>query len=55
MLALVLPLAGLGVVPSAILQRTLRFRRKLVPDLTKGLVKGGVAIILAWQGFEAWA
>ena len=54
-LALILPIAGLGVVPGALLQRSLRFRRKLVPDLSKGLVKGGVAIVLAWQGFEAWS
>lgn len=53
--ALLLPLNALDVVPSALIQRDLRFGVKLLPDLSGSLTKGLVSILLAWRGFGAWS
>jgi PST family polysaccharide transporter len=42
-------------VHSALLQRELAFRRKIVPDLSRSLVKGIVSIGLALAGAGAWS
>lgn len=54
-LAIVLPLGSLGIVPSAMLEREMRFRTRLIPDITRNIIKGGLAVALAWQGFGAWS
>lgn len=54
-LAITLPLGALGMVPSAMIQRGLRFKAKLIPDLLSVLVKGVAAIALAWLGFGVWS
>ena len=54
-LSLSLPLNGLGMVPDALLQRHLRFKTKLVPEVGKNFIKGLVSIILAWLGMGIWS
>lgn len=54
-LVLTLPLSALGMVPNAMLHRNLRFKVKLIPDVSSTLVKGIVAITLAYLGFEVWS
>lgn len=54
-LALALPLAGLGAVPNAVLQRALDFRAKVIVDVTSSALKAVVAIALAVGGFGVWS
>ena len=54
-LALVLPAGGLGVVPSAMILRGLRFRTKVIPNLARNLTKGIISIVLAMLGFGVWS
>jgi O-antigen/teichoic acid export membrane protein len=54
-LALTLPISSLGMVPNALLQRDLRFRTKLIPDIFRNIIKGGASIILALSGFGVWS
>lgn len=44
-----------GSVHIALLQRDLAFRKKLIPDLGRLLVKAVVTIVLAVKGFGAWS
>jgi len=46
---------SLGAVHLVLLQRRLDFKRKLVPDLGRSLVKGAVAITAATMGMGVWA
>ena len=55
LLALVLPISGLGAIPGAFIERNLAFRIKFVPDVSRSLTKGLLSIILAWQGFGVWS
>lgn len=55
LLALSLPINGLGQVPDALLQRGLQFKKKLIPDFVRNLVKGLVSIILAIAGYGPWS
>lgn len=55
LLALALPISGLGIVPSAILSRDLKFRTKLIPDVARSFFKGLVSIVMALTGFGAWS
>jgi O-antigen/teichoic acid export membrane protein len=54
-LSLVLLISGLALVPRALLRRGLRFKEKLLPDLTRNLAKGVFSIGLAWAGFGVWS
>lgn len=54
-LAIVIPISAVGAVPSALIQRGLRFRAKFVPDIGRSIAKGGISIVLAWQGFGVWS
>jgi O-antigen/teichoic acid export membrane protein len=54
-LALSLPISGLGLVPYTMLLRGLRFRTKLIPDFTGSLSKGLVSIVLALMGYGPWS
>ncbi len=54
-LGLSLPLSGLGMVPDTLLQRHLRFRTKLLPEMSKNFFKGLVSIVLAWLGMGVWS
>jgi O-antigen/teichoic acid export membrane protein len=51
LLAFALPLDGLGLVPDALIQRNLRFRDKLIPDISRNIIKGLISIILALLGW----
>ncbi len=46
---------ALGAIHIIRLQRELNFRRKLIPDLGRALVKGAVSIGLALMGYGVWA
>ncbi|MDX1691914.1 MAG: lipopolysaccharide biosynthesis protein, partial [Acidimicrobiia bacterium] len=48
-------LEALGAVHVVLLKRNLDFRRKIVPDVGRALVKGVVAIGAALWGFGVWA
>jgi O-antigen/teichoic acid export membrane protein len=54
-LAFSLPLASLGMVPDAMIRRSLRFKTKLVPDLGRTLSRGLVSIGMALSGFGVWS
>jgi lipopolysaccharide exporter len=54
-LGLSLPLSGLGMVPDTLLQRRLRFRTKLLPDISRNFIKGVISIVLAAFGFGVWS
>lgn len=55
LLSLSLPISGLGMVPDTLLQRHLRFRTRLIPEIGKTFTKGSVSIILAWLGMGVWS
>jgi O-antigen/teichoic acid export membrane protein len=55
LMGLSLPLSGLGMVPDTLLQRHLRFRTRMLPEISKNLIKGLVSIILAWMGMGVWS
>ena len=46
-------IAGLGNIQDSLLLRELEFRRRIVPELVRSVLRGGVAIILALLGFGA--
>lgn len=54
-LAIVIPISAIGTVPSALIQRSMRFKAKFVPDIGRSIAKGAVSIVLAWQGFGVWS
>lgn len=54
-LAVVIPISAVGAVPSALIQRSMRFKAKFVPDIGRSIAKGGISIVLAWQGFGVWS
>lgn len=54
-LALTLPISAFGLVPDAMLQRQLLFRRRTVPTISRNLLKGGTSIGLALAGAGAWS
>ncbi len=54
-LAIVIPISAVGAVPSALIQRGMRFRAKFVPDIGRSVAKGLISIVLAWQGFGVWS
>jgi O-antigen/teichoic acid export membrane protein len=54
-IAIVLPFSAVGSVPMAMLQRALRFKAKFIPDVGRSIAKGGISIVLAWQGFGVWS
>lgn len=49
------PLRALGATQDALLQKELRFRTRLAPELAMVVVKAVVALALAWAGFGVWA
>lgn len=54
-LAIGLLLVGAGTTPMAMLQRDLRFKAYLLPGIARNVIKAGVAIGMAWQGFGVWS
>lgn len=49
------PLRALGATHDALLQKELRFRTRLAPELAMVVVKAAVALALAAAGFGVWA
>jgi O-antigen/teichoic acid export membrane protein len=54
-LSLQLVVAGFGVVPDALLQRNLDFRRRSLLDLSSAIVGGALTLGLALSGQGVWA
>jgi len=54
-LAFTFPLSSLAVIPEAKLYKKLAFNRKFIPDFSRGVSKGVVAISMAFMGFGAWS
>jgi PST family polysaccharide transporter len=48
-------LEALGSVPLVLLKRDLAFRRKMIPDVGRSVIKGAVSIGAAAAGFGVWA
>jgi O-antigen/teichoic acid export membrane protein len=48
-------LESLGSMHTILLRRKLAFRRKLIPDVGRALVQGGVAVTTALTGLGVWA
>lgn len=54
-IALTVVIDALSVVPTSLLQKNLRFKSKLVPDVARSLVKGITGIAMALAGYGVWA
>lgn len=54
-LSLSFPLTSIGSIHEARLRRELLFRRRVVPELVKGVSKGAVSITMAVAGFGVWS
>ncbi len=54
-LGLSLPLSGLGLVPNTLLQRSLKFRKILISEVSRNFTKGATSIILAALGMGVWS
>jgi O-antigen/teichoic acid export membrane protein len=54
-LGLTFAIAPLGATHQAQLERDLAFQRRMVPDIATAVIKGIVAIPLAFAGYGAWA
>lgn len=54
-LALTLPIIGLGSVHRALLQKDMDFKRRFIPAIVLVISKGLISISLAWSGFGAWS
>jgi PST family polysaccharide transporter len=54
-LAWAFPIKALGNAHDALLQKELRFRARVVPELGLALVKTAVAVTMAFAGFGVWS
>jgi O-antigen/teichoic acid export membrane protein len=54
-LGLSLPLSGLGLVPNTLLQRSLKFRKILISEISRNFFKGATSIVLAALGLGVWS
>jgi O-antigen/teichoic acid export membrane protein len=54
-MAFSIPIAGLGILPSTLIQKNLAFHRKLVPEWLAAFGYGVIAIVLAGKGFGAFS
>lgn len=54
-LAFVMPLKALSTTHDALLQRELRFRTRMVPEVVLIATKSLVSIVLAFMGFGVWS
>jgi lipopolysaccharide exporter len=55
LLAVVLPISGLGLVPGTLIQRKLRFKVRLIVDVARNISKGLTSILLALAGWGPWS
>jgi O-antigen/teichoic acid export membrane protein len=54
-MAMSIPIAGLGILPSTLVQKSLAFHRKLIPEWSSTIGYGAVAIVLALRGYGAFS
>jgi O-antigen/teichoic acid export membrane protein len=54
-MAISIPIAGLGILPSTLIQKSLAFHRKLIPEWSSAIGYGVVAIVLAHRGYGAFS
>ncbi len=54
-LSKMLLVSGLTIVPDAALRRRLKFRQRVVPELTGAIIRAVVAIVLGAMGHGAWS
>lgn len=54
-LAFSILVGGLAVVPDSRMRRSLDFRRRVLPEMSASVVKGGVAVVLALAGVGVWS
>jgi lipopolysaccharide exporter len=54
-LSIYILMRGVGALQTALLQRDLRFREKAAADVARALVRGGLGVVLALGGLQAWA
>lgn len=54
-LALTLLISSFSKTHEALLQHDLGFRKRLLPEIGQVVVKGGVSVWAAWQGYGAWS
>jgi O-antigen/teichoic acid export membrane protein len=47
--------AAIGAVPNALSQRHLKFKVRLIPELGRAVVKGGVSVLMAYLGYGVWS
>lgn len=55
LLCIAMIIQALGTVNNALLQKGLRFKKKIVPDSLRGLLKAVVSISLALSGWGVWS
>jgi O-antigen/teichoic acid export membrane protein len=48
-------IANLKNIPESLIKKDLAFHRRVVPELARSVVKGGVAILMAWWGWGVWS
>jgi lipopolysaccharide exporter len=54
-LALSVPLTGLGMVPDTLLKREMKFKTLLISDMSRNFMKGAVSVVLALLGYGVWS
>jgi PST family polysaccharide transporter len=54
-LGLTFPLASLSHTQEALLRKSMDFKRRFIPDITRSVSKGLFSIIFALSGFGAWS
>ncbi len=54
-MGLVFPINAFGAVHDALLRKKLAFNLSFIPNLTRGITKGFVSILLALHGFGVWS
>jgi lipopolysaccharide exporter len=54
-MSLSLLIGAVGQIPDALLRRELRFRKRVVADLSRAATQGGVSVALALAGLGPWA
>lgn len=54
-ISVIIIINSLKIVPSAILERSLKFTRLVIPELLETVAYFGVAIVLAYKGFFIWS
>ncbi len=54
-LSLTFIFSSFGYVHEALLEKELDFKKKFIPDLVQGIVKGAISMVLALLGYGAWS